>query len=149
MSKARPESNSLTFEEPEQEDALMEKIFNGVKEVPDKEPNLDLVPKNTPRKQSKNPADFQTRPDDELDLHGKTREEAIMMVQNFVKTCHVNQFRTALIITGKGYRSGKRGPVLNQEVRNWLKKNGKPYLKDFQNAPPHLGGSGAFWLIFK
>jgi len=88
-------------------------------------------------------------PDAELDLHGKTREEAIMMVQNFVMTCHANQLRRALIITGKGHHSGKQGPVLKREVQLWLERNGEEYISDFHNAPTRFGGSGAIWLKIK
>ena len=88
-------------------------------------------------------------PHQKLWLICKTREEAIMMVQNFVMTCHANQFRTGLIITGKGRNSGNQGPVLKKEVTHWLERNGKPYLRDFHEAPPRFGGSGAIWLDFK
>ncbi len=85
-------------------------------------------------------------PDDTLDLHGKTREEAIMMVQNFVMTAYHQRFRTLLIITGKGKHSGKEGPILNQVVKNWLQKNGTRYIKNFGPAPGEYGGAGALWI---
>ena len=140
----------LTFEESEQNDALMEKIFTGVDDVPDKEPALEIPPSESSLKNPRtSPADSVSRPDAELDLHGKTREESIMMVQNFVMTCHANQFRTALIITGKGHHSGNQGPVLKREVQLWLERNGKQYLRDFHPAPVRFGGSGAIWLNIK
>jgi len=115
-----------------------------------KSPHWKFHPLNLPLK---NPGPLQQtqypRPDAELDLHGKTREESIMMVQNFVMTCHANQFRTALIITGKGHHSGNQGPVLKREVQLWLERNGKQYLKDFHTAPGRFGGSGAIWLNIK
>jgi Uncharacterized protein conserved in bacteria len=102
MGKKSSLPSRLTFEESEQNDALMEKIFAGVDDVPDKEPALEIPPSESSLKNPRtSPADAVSRPDAELDLHGKTREESIMMVQNFVMTCHANQFRTALIITGK------------------------------------------------
>ena len=106
-------------------------------------------PKLLRKKKQASPYNTVSRPDQELDLHGKTREEAIMMVQNFVMKCHANQFRTALIITGKGHNSGNQGPVLNKEVKHWLERNGKPYLRDYHDALPRFGGSGAIWLNFK
>jgi DNA-nicking Smr family endonuclease len=54
-----------------------------------------------------------------------------------------------LIITGKGRNSGNQGPVLKKEVTHWLERNGKPYLREFHEAPPRFGGSGAIWLDFK
>jgi len=150
MGKKSSLPSRLTFEESEQNDALMEKIFAGVDDVPEKEPALEIPPSESSLKNPRTPpADTVSRPDAELDLHGKTREESIMMVQNFVMTCHANQFRTALIITGKGHHSGNQGPVLKREVQLWLERNGKQYLKDFHTAPGRFGGSGAIWLNIK
>jgi len=150
MGKKSSLPSRLTFEESEQNDALMEKIFAGVDDVPDKEPALEIPPSESSLKNPRtSPTDAVSRPDAELDLHGKTREESIMMVQNFVMTCHANQFRTALIITGKGHHSGNQGPVLKREVQLWLERNGKQYLKDFHTAPGRFGGSGAIWLNIK
>ena len=150
MGKKSSLPSRLTFEESEQNDALMEKIFAGVDDVPDKEPALEISPSESSLKNPRtSPADAVSRPDAELDLHGKTREESIMMVQNFVMTCHANQVRTALIITGKGHHSGNQGPVLKREVQLWLERNGKQYLKDFHTAPGRFGGSGAIWLNIK
>jgi len=150
MGKKSSLPSRLTFEESEQHAALLEKIFAGVDDVPDKEPALEIPPSESSLKNpSTSPADAVSRPDAELDLHGKTREESIMMVQNFVMTCHANQFRTALIITGKGHHSGNQGPVLKREVQLWLERNGKQYLKDFHTAPGRFGGSGAIWLNIK
>jgi DNA-nicking Smr family endonuclease len=150
MGKKSSLASRLTFEESEQNDALMEKIFASVDEVPDKEPALEISPSESSLKKPRNsPADSVSSPDAELDLHGKTREESIMMVQNFVMTCHANQFRTALIITGKGHHSGNQGPVLKREVQLWLERNGKQYISEFHTAPARFGGSGAIWLNIK
>jgi len=150
MGKKSSLPSRLTFEESEQNDTLMEKIFAGVDDVPDKEPALEIPPSESYLKKPRtSPANSVSRPDAELDLHGKTREESIMMVQNFVMTCHANKFRSALIITGKGHHSGNQGPVLKREVQLWLERNGKQYLRDFHTAPGRFGGSGAIWLNFK
>ncbi len=127
----------------------MEQIFDGIIDVPDKEPALEIRLSKSSSKKKQSSSSNVPRPDQELDLHGKTREEAIMMVQNFVMTCHANQFSTGLIITGKGHNSGNHGPVLKKEVTHWLERNGTPYLRDFHEAPPRFGGSGAIWLDFK
>lgn len=84
--------------------------------------------------------------DDSLDLHGKTREEAIAMVQNFLLKAHKNHLRQVLIITGKGLGSGPEGPVLREAVWNWLERNGKQFAHLFDWAPPSLGGQGAIWV---
>ena len=84
-----------------------------------------------------------------FDLHGETRDEAIKIVQKFVIDCYQKNFRSALIITGKGHHSAKNAPVLKKEVKLWLERNGDSYISDFQEAPPRFGGSGAIWLNFK
>ena len=150
MGKKISVPSRLTFEEPEQNDALMEKIFADIDDVPDKEPALEIpFSEDSSKKTRPSPVGSVSGPDAELDLHGKTREEAIMMVQNFVMTCHAEELSSALIITGKGRKSGEQGPVLKREVELWLERNGKQYLRDFLQAPPRFGGSGAIWLDFK
>ena len=85
-------------------------------------------------------------PDAELDLHGKTQEEALRMVTNFLMSSHRQRLRHVLIITGKGNRSGPGGPVLKGAVEAWLTRNGKPFARAFRSAPPEHGGSGAIWV---
>ena len=146
MSRKSSTPSSLTFEESYQNDALMKHIFENVKDVPDEE----TPPEQTSNKKSKSSTrDSIKRPDDEIDLHGNTRDEAIKMVQKFVIDCYQKNFRSALIITGKGHHSAENAPVLKREVWLWLERNGDAYLSDFQEAPPPFGGSGAIWLNFK
>jgi len=140
----------VAFEESEQDDSLMEQIFEEIIDVPDKEPVLEIpVDKSYQKKKQASTNNTLLIPDQELDLHGKTLEEAIMIVQNFLITCHSQQLQTGLIITGKGLNSGNQGPVLKKGVEHWLKRNGNPYLRNFHEAPPRFGGSGAIWLNFK
>ena len=140
----------VAFEESEQDDSLMEQIFDEINDVPDKEPVLEIpVDKSYQKKKQASTNNTLLIPDQELDLHGKTLEEAIMIVQNFLITCHSQQLQTGLIITGKGLNSGNQGPVLKKGVEHWLKRNGNPYLRNFHESPPRFGGSGAIWLNFK
>ena len=128
----------------------MKQIFDNVKDVPDKEPPPDQTTEQTSSKKTRSSShESVKRPDDEIDLHGKTRDEAIKMVQKFVIDCYQKNFRSALIITGKGHHSAENAPVLKREVRLWLERNGDAYLSDFQEAPTRFGGSGAIWLNFK
>ena len=140
----------VAFEESEQDDSLMEQIFDEISDLPDKESVLEIpVDKSYQKKKQASTNNTLLIPDQELDLHGKTLEEAIMIVQNFLITCHSQQLQTGLIITGKGLNSGNQGPVLKKGVEHWLKRNGNPYLRNFHEAPPRFGGSGAIWLNFK
>lgn len=137
----------LSFEFSEEDDRLMESALRD-SELPDDDPDeippdlLSSVPKS--RRDSSS-----THPDETVDLHGKTQEEAIRIVQNFVKTSHTQGLRNLLIITGKGLRSGTQGPVLKRSVEQWLQRNGTPYLREFHDAPPRHGGSGAIWVRLK
>ena len=150
MGRKSSTPSSLIFEELDQNDALMKQIFDNVKDVPDKEPPPDQTTEQSSSKKTRSSAlDSVKRPDDEIDLHGKTRDEAIKMVQKFIIDCYQKNFRSALIITGKGHHSAENAPVLKREVRLWLERNGDAYLSDFQEAPPRFGGSGAIWLNFK
>ena len=149
MNNKKLTTSSLTFEELDQEDSTMERIFEKIKKIPNKDQLQKDNLKNTLHKRQNSFKKKLYKPDQELDLHGKTREESIMMVQNFVMTCHAKKIRSGLIITGKGRNSGEDGPVLKKEVQLWLERNGKSYLTDFHEAPPRFGGSGAIWLNFK
>lgn len=93
--------------------------------------------------------DADADPDDQLDLHGKTQEEAIRMVQNFLLRAQKRKLRTVLVITGRGLRSGEHGPVLRDAVRRWLERNGGRYLREFRDAPGKHGGEGAVWIEMK
>jgi DNA-nicking Smr family endonuclease len=91
----------------------------------------------------------QAEPDDELDLHGKTQEEAIHMVQAFLLTCQRQRLAHVLVITGQGRNSGPAGPVLKDAVYRWLELNGQRFARAFTRAPAHLGGDGAIWVTLR
>ncbi|MFI5400186.1 MAG: Smr/MutS family protein [SAR324 cluster bacterium] len=85
-------------------------------------------------------------PDDELDLHGKTQEEAIRLVRHFLHRAKHRRLRAVLIITGRGLNSGAEGAVLRNAVQSWLERNGAPDVRHFAWAPRRLGGDGAIWV---
>ena len=150
MGRKKSTPSSLIFEESDQNGALMKNIFENLKDVPDKETTLEKTLENTSSKKNRSSTrNSLKRPDDEIDLHGKTRDEAIKIVQKFVIECYQKNLRSALIITGKGHHSADKAPVLKREVKLWLERNGEAYINDFQEAPSWYGGSGAIWLNFK
>ena len=150
MDKKRSTPISLIFEESDQDGDLMKQIFENLKDVPYKETSsIQSAEQNSIKKIRSSTRDLLKRPDDEIDLHGKTRDEAISIVQKFVIDCYQKNLRSALIITGKGHHSSEKEPVLKREVKFWLERNGDTYITDFQEAPPRFGGSGAIWLNFK
>ncbi|MGI9311693.1 MAG: Smr/MutS family protein [bacterium] len=80
-----------------------------------------------------------------LDLHGHTTNEASRMLPEFLAAARANDAQTALIIHGKGLRSGEAGAVLKQYTANWLKQN--PTIKAFCSAQPSDGGTGAVYVL--
>ncbi len=147
MSSRRP--SGIEFEESDTDGHLMEQAFERLQPPPEEAkppPPAPLAPAKPVRSKR---VPVTNRPDDEIDLHGMTREEAIHAVQNFILSSHRAGFRQVLIITGRGRRSGGQGPVLKQSVEQWLQRNGKPYLRDFGEAPGEWGGSGALWVFLK
>jgi DNA-nicking Smr family endonuclease len=137
------------FEESEGDAFLMDQAFQQLRERPaEAEPPAPPTLPPSPKPKSKRRVAAPERPDDEIDLHGKTREEAIHMVQNFILSSHRAGFRHVLIITGRGKRSAQ-GPILKKAVEQWLERNGTPYLHEFADAPPGLGGAGALLVFLK
>lgn len=93
--------------------------------------------------------DMAGEPDAELDLHGKTQEEAIGMVQNFLLTAKRQRLRRVLLITGKGANSGQRGPVLRDAVNSWLERNGSQFASRYGPAAREQGGQGAIMVVIR
>ena len=89
------------------------------------------------------------QPDAELDLHGKSLDQAMHMVQNFLLTAFRQGLRHVLLVTGKGLNSGEGGPVLRNAVVRWLAHDGGLYVKSFNWAPPAHGGGGAVWVVLR
>ena len=79
-----------------------------------------------------------------LDLHGMSQHNAFLNLQSFIKSSFSNQYRTILIITGKG----KEGTgVLRNKLPQWLKSDFcSPYILAFGQAKEKDGGSGAFYI---
>jgi DNA-nicking Smr family endonuclease len=85
--------------------------------------------------------------DDQLDLHGFTRDEALRELDEFLDTCSMRGFRCVQIIHGKGLNSKNREPVLKTLVWSQLKLHS--YVLAFCQAGPADGGSGAVLVLFK
>ena len=137
------------FEESAEDRALLEALLSDPRFDPARKYQGAPVPPPATRKAEPRVIAEDRAPDGELDLHGKTLEEAIRMVNNFLMTSHRQRLRDVLIITGKGLNSGEGGPVLRDAVYHWLERNGSPWLKSFNWAPPRHGGDGALWLVLK
>ena len=79
-----------------------------------------------------------------LDLHGMSQQSAYLSLQRFIQTSVLSQFRTILVITGKG--SEGRG-VLRNQFPQWLKTGAcVQHVLAFGQAQAKDGGSGAFYI---
>lgn len=85
---------------------------------------------------------------DELDLHGCLRDEALAKLSQFMNQACLRGLRAVLVITGKGINSTE-GPVLQGAVADWLRGKGKGMTAEFGPAPRDKGGSGAFVVFLK
>jgi len=84
---------------------------------------------------------------DELDLHGMTRDVARGQVGDFVRRCLRRGVRCVRIIHGVGYGSPNGEPVLRSVVHSWLVQLDE--VVAFCVANRADGGSGALIVLLK
>jgi len=95
-------------------------------------------------------------PEDKIDLHGMTLDQAHPALVSFILSAHAAQMRLVLVITGKGKSSHDHGPipqrkgVLKHQVPQWLSM---PPLSQavLQVSEAHLkhGGTGAYYVYLR
>jgi DNA-nicking Smr family endonuclease len=85
-------------------------------------------------------------PEDTLDLHGMTTDDAERALRHFMENARTRRLRKVLIIHGKGNHS-EGGPVLRDMVRAYLEKN--RHAGEMGTPGREYGGSGATWCILK
>ena len=77
--KTSPPELEIDFLETGHEDRYMQEVFDHIDKVPDKEP-LPKIPAGKKSKEKRDsPFSQLSGADEQIDLHGKTREEAIMI----------------------------------------------------------------------
>ncbi|MEN9865258.1 MAG: hypothetical protein RL748_848 [Pseudomonadota bacterium] len=84
---------------------------------------------------------------DQLDLHGLRRDEARVMLAEFLRQCAKRGVRCVRIIHGKGHGSRGREPILKQLVLRWLVQ--KIEVLAFCVARAGDGGNGALVVLLK
>jgi DNA-nicking Smr family endonuclease len=116
--------------------------FQKYKPEENKDESYDEQIKNRMRKKKS------VKPQEELDLHGMTSDEALMRLKSFIEGSRRKGLKCILIIVGKGNHSEGGKSVLRPIVETWLKGEGTTQTSKYKNAPPKLGGSGAIqvWL---
>ena len=82
-----------------------------------------------------------------IDLHGKTEVQAYVSIKNFIKDCYFNNFKSIMIITGKGFNSNGK---LKIKTPSWLKSEDlSKYVVGFETMPHNKGGEGALFVQIK
>jgi DNA-nicking Smr family endonuclease len=84
---------------------------------------------------------------EEIDLHGCTRDEARDALQSFIEHCVRRGLTCVRVVHGKGHRSGPGGPILKVAVNGWLRR-WEP-VQAFCPARNSDGGSGAIYVLFR
>jgi DNA-nicking Smr family endonuclease len=82
---------------------------------------------------------------DQIDLHGLTREQARDALAGFVRQSHQQGRRCLRVVHGKGHGSPGRQPVLKAKVQRWLAQCGE--VLAFTQASGHEGGAGALIVL--
>jgi DNA-nicking Smr family endonuclease len=83
----------------------------------------------------------------QLDLHGARRDEARLMVGQFLRDSVKRGLRCVRVVHGKGLGSIDRQPVLKGRVRRWLTQ--KDEVLAFCQARAQDGGSGAMLVLLR
>ena len=87
------------------------------------------------------------KPEDVVDLHGLTREQAWQKLDSFVSACKIRGLRKILIIHGKGNHSHGTDPVLGEMVRSFIEADRRLGLSGHPDR--NHGGTGATWVIIR
>lgn len=88
----------------------------------------------------------QLEPDASIDLHGKTRQQALDQVKRFVGQARAEKWRVVRVVVGKGLHSEGGDAVVGPAVERFLRDG--PALEVLK-APVHLGGGGALIAILR
>ena len=94
-----------------------------------------------------------------LDLHGKTLDEANIIIENFIKKSYEEKVQKLIIITGKGLHSNnEKDPYVSKDL-GILKYSIPEFLRNNENLMQIIsnigeanvkdGGTGAFYIFLK
>lgn len=84
---------------------------------------------------------------DVVDLHGLNRQEARLLLAEFLVASLKRGLRCVRLVHGKGLRSPGKEPVLKGKVQIWLAKRDE--VLAYCEAPRNQGGSGALLVLLK
>jgi len=86
-------------------------------------------------------------PQERLDLHGLTVEEARRRADEFLRAAQATGLRKVLIIHGKGNHSEGGRAVLKSSIRDYLASH--PLTGETGVPDRAQGGEGAVWVILR
>jgi DNA-nicking Smr family endonuclease len=105
---------------------------------------IDALPRK--KKPRKIVSQAKRAPEDTLDLHGFTVDEALKELKAFIMSSRLRGYYLIKIIHGKGLHSQGEAK-LRALVEEYLNKSGKNLISTWKQAPPQQGGEGAT-LVF-
>lgn len=83
----------------------------------------------------------------EIDLHGHTRDAAREALSKFLSRCLLQGQRCVRVVTGRGLRSPGQVAVLRTLTRNWLVQ--RQEVLAYCQAKPVDGGEGALIVLLR
>jgi len=86
------------------------------------------------------------KPDAQIDIHGKTRDEAWLALETFFGTSKDRGLEKVLVIHGKGNHSGGEA-VLKRVVMDFIEHC--PFAGESGRGKPSAGGEGVTWVLLK
>jgi len=109
-------------------------------------PSTEEPPRARPRRMKQlERGDLQ--PGGELDLHGLTRDEALVRTRAFLAHAARQGWPVVLLVTGKGLHSSE-GPVLRRAVERLLAET-QGLVLEWGEAPRRFGGAGALAVFVR
>ncbi len=87
---------------------------------------------------------------EQIDLHGLSREQARLAVEDFVYRCARFRSCCVKIIHGRGINSPNDKPILKENLQRWLStRRMSRHVVAFASAPLKDGGVGAIYVLLK
>jgi DNA-nicking Smr family endonuclease len=87
---------------------------------------------------------------DYCDLHGLSVDHAQICLKQFLSQALGRNYRTVLVVHGRGHNSPDNLPVLKRHLQGWLSmKRFRRQVLAFASAQPYDGGTGALYLLLR
>jgi DNA-nicking Smr family endonuclease len=85
-----------------------------------------------------------------VDLHGLLKDEAKLMLEQFLAQSRQQGKRCVLVVTGRGLHSKDQVPVLKEALKRWMNTaRFARHVLAFSSARQHDGGAGAVYVLLR